>query len=281
MTWHATPEFVVSSLRFLLDSYKLARERFKDKKAPEELEKIVIKAEKSEPKTLNAAEIERSLTESLTPEDAAIVKGDLELLSLLVLPAPKLEAFDYWGMLSRLVGGLHSFANDKQLFELRGVIRQGLGQVLVLPKASGHILPKKYAVNFPTPYHLRETIKDAEGLAFLRKDGSSFPIRVMVGARFNEYDAIGGPPSVTSDSCVFDVGPGQQRHWLMFDRGQRASGHFVQRSEYMLEASDLAAIVKGLRDDIHDYASAISADEAKIAPLSAAIEAFVKGAGAH
>jgi len=46
----------------------------------------------------------------------------------------------------------------------------------------------------------------------------------------------------------------------------------------MLEASDLVSIVKALRDDIHDYASAISADEKKIGPLFAAIDAFVKGA---
>jgi hypothetical protein len=64
----------------------------------------------------------------------------------------------------------------------------------------------------------------------------------------------------------------------MFDRVHRISGHFVQRYEYILEASDLVSIVQALRDDIRDYAVAISADEKKIGPLFAAIDAFVKGA---
>lgn len=262
----------------MLDGYKLASDRFKDKKTPEELEKIVIKAERSEPKTLDAAEIDRNLTESLTPEDAAIVKGDLELLSLLVMPAPKLEAFDYWGMLSRLVDGLRTFATENRLFELPGKMEVGFGEVLVLPKTSNHILPKMHAREIPTP-HERQGLKHAEGTAFLRKMGPGFPIHVLVGADFYQYDGMGGPPPVRSDSCFFDIGPGQQRHWLKLDQSQRImSGHFVKWYEYMLEACDLAAIVKGLRDDIHDYASAISADEQKIGPLSAAIEAFVKRA---
>jgi len=206
---HLTPEFVVSSLRLLLDGYKLARDKFKDKKAPEDIEKIVIRAEKSEP-TIDAAEIERNLTESLTPEDAAVVKGDLELLSLLVMPAPTLDAFDYWGMLSRLVEGLRAFAKKNRLFELRGKEEDGFGQVLILPKTGDHILPKKHAAEFPTPYQ-REGLKDTESIAFLRKEGSSFPVHVMVGADFYQYSVVGGPPRVESDSCFFDVGPGQQR----------------------------------------------------------------------
>jgi hypothetical protein len=279
MTWHVTPEFVVSSLRFLLDSYKLARDRFKDKKAPEELEKIVIKAERSEPKTLDAAEIERDLTESLTPEDAAIVKGDLELLSLLVMPAPRLEAFDYWGMLSRLVEGLREFARKNRLFELRGKEEYSFGQVLLLPKTGDHILPKKHAAKLPRPYE-RQGVKDADCLAFLRKGGSAFPLHVLVDARFYRYDGMGGPPPVESDSCFFDVEPGQQRHWLKFDRGHRISGHFVQDFEYMLEASDLVSIVQGLRDDIRDYATAINLDEKRILPVFDAIDAFVRGEAA-
>ena len=102
---HITPELVVNALRVLLEGYKIFGDRFRDKKTPERVEKILVEAEKAPEK---AAEIEQSLTKSLEPGDAAIVKGDLELLSLLVHPVPKMDAFDYWGQLTKLVGALHA-----------------------------------------------------------------------------------------------------------------------------------------------------------------------------
>jgi hypothetical protein len=88
------PDLVVSSLRLLVDIYKLASDRFKDKKTPERIEEIVVRAEQASPRTADKAEIERSIAEALDPGDAAIVKSDLELLSLLLVRAPALEAFD-------------------------------------------------------------------------------------------------------------------------------------------------------------------------------------------
>jgi hypothetical protein len=264
-----------SSLRFLLESYKLGRERFKDKKAPEDIETIVIQAEKAEPKTIDAADLDRSITEALGPEDAAVVKGDLELLSLLILPAPKLDAFNYWGMLSRLVEGLQAYARDKRLLELRGINQDGFGQVLVLHKAAAEILPKEQAAKLATPYE-REGLKQANGIAILRPGGAGFPLVSGVLAEFYQYSSMGGTPGVKMDMCFFDVSPGQQPHWLKFDRGLRSSGHFKQSHQYMLEAAVFVSIVKALRDDVHDYANQILADEQKIGPLSAAIDAFVK-----
>jgi hypothetical protein len=274
MLEHLTPELIVSSLRFLLESYKLGRDRFKDKKAPEDIEKIVTQAEKAEPKTIDAADLDRSITETLGPEDAAMVKGDLELLSLLILPAPKLDAFNYWEMLSRLVEGLQAYARDKRLFELRGINQSGFGQVLVLHKAAAEILPAEQAARLATPYE-REGLKQANGIAILRPDGSGFPIVSGVLAEFYQYSSMGGTPGVKIDMCFFDISPGQQPHWLKFDRGYRSSGHFMQSHQYMLEAADFVSIVKALRDDIHDYANQILADEQTIGPLSAAIDAFV------
>jgi hypothetical protein len=51
--------------------------------------------------------------------------------------------------------------------------------------------------------------------------------------------------------------------------------HFQRSSEYRLEAADLISIVNALRDDIRQYAGEVQADEQKIAPLFAQIEAFV------
>jgi hypothetical protein len=75
--------------------------------------------------------------------------------------------------------------------------------------------------------------------------------------------------------CFYEVGPGQQRHWLRFKAVNQYEAHFNLGLEYMLEASDLFKIVQALHEDIHGYATAINADEQKIGPLTAAIDAFV------
>jgi hypothetical protein len=271
---HLTPELIVSSLRFLLESYKLGRERFKDKKAPEDIEKIVTRAERAEPKTLDAADLDRSITDALGPEDAAIVKGDLELLSLLILPAPKLDAFDYWGMLTRLIDGLHSYAIEKRLFELRGRNDRRFGQVLHLGNTGTKLLPDDEAKRLPIPFD-REGLKRATGMAILKKDKTGFPIIVGVFAEFYQYSPVGGTPGVKPDMSFYEVGPGQQRHWLKFKAVNQYEAHFHSGLEYMLEASDLFQIVQALHEDIHGYATAVNADEQKIGPLTAAIDAFV------
>ncbi len=84
---HITPELILSGLRLLVEGYKLARDRFKDKKTPDRVEEVIIEAEQAKPETVDASEIERRVAEALDPSDAAIVKGDMELLSLLLLPA--------------------------------------------------------------------------------------------------------------------------------------------------------------------------------------------------
>src|SRR5262245_38138479 len=114
---HFSPELALNGLRLLLEGYKVFRDRFKDKKTPDHVEEILVQAEKSPEK---AAEIEQTLTKALEPCDAAIVKGDLELLSLLVHPTPHMDAFDYWSQLTKLVAGLHTYAVKNRLFELRG-----------------------------------------------------------------------------------------------------------------------------------------------------------------
>jgi hypothetical protein len=162
------------------------------------------------------------------------------------------------------------------LFELRGIHQPEYGQqVLVLKKSGSAILPAARAENLTIAYRM-QTLKRAKGVAILRPEGSGFPIVSGVIAEFFEHSSMGGEPGVKTDHCFFDVGPGQQPHWLMFDRGERSTSHFKQRLQYMLEAADFVSIVQALRDDIHDYATAINADEQKIGPLSTAIDAFVK-----
>lgn len=273
MLEHLSPELAISALRLLMEGYKIGRDRFKDKKTPDRVEEIVTRAEKAP--QADTKEIERSLSEKLDPEDAAIVRGDLELLGLLMLPAPSPDAFDYWGKLTKLVQGLQAYALNNRLFELRGVNKPGLGEVLLLPISGDLILPQKLASGMPTPYQM-QGLKDTSCLALLLKATVNFPLMVLVGARFNEYSAMGGPPSVVSDACYFDIAHGQQRHWLKFDRGQRHTAHFHQSSEYRLEASDLISIVNALRDDIRQYAVEVQADEQKIAPLFTQIDKFVE-----
>jgi len=270
------PDTVISALRLLLDGYKLARDRFKDKKTPDRIEEIVIRAENAEPKTVSKEDIERSIKEDLEPGDAAIVKGDLDLLSLLLLPAPTLDAFDYWGKLTRLVSGLQSFAKKNRLFELRGADRRIFGVVLNLPRTSKYILPSEHADHLAIPGQM-ESLRETECIAFMQKETPNFPIQVGVEARFNVYNTMGGPPGERSRYCFFGVRPGQQRHWLMFDRAPGSASSFMPAYEYMLEAADFIYIVQALRDDIREYATAIQLDEQKIGPLFAAIDAFAEG----
>jgi hypothetical protein len=271
---HVSPDLIISGLRLLMEGYKLARDRFKDRKTPDRVEEIVVRAEKTPP--ISKAEIEQSITDALDPGDATIVKGDLERLGLLMLQPPSLDAFDYWGKLTKLAAGLQAYAKKNRLFELRGDNKPKVGEVLLLPRSGRFILPNKHAVELAASSHHMEGVKDAECLALLQKDTQEFAIVTLVGARFNEYSAMGGPPGVRSDACYFYLAPGQQRHWLRFARRESAS-HFIQRYEYRLEASNLIAIAQALRDDIRDYAVAVQADEQKIGPLFASVDAFAKG----
>lgn len=270
---HLSPELVISGLRLLMEGYKFGRDQFKDKKTPERVEEIVTRAEKSP--RLGSQQIEEEITNVLDPSDAAIVKGDLELLSLLLLPAPKLDAFDYWGKLTQLVSGLQAYAAKNRLFELRGSKRQGLGEVLYLPQVGDALLPAEVAANLPRPYSM-QSLKGVKSMAFLRKDANDFPITLLLRAEFNQYHSVGGPPSVESAACFLNVTVGQQKHWLGFDCGVQSAAHFSQGYEYMLDAARLISIFHALRDDIGQYAKDVQADERKVEPLFAAIDEFVK-----
>ena len=139
------------------------------------------------------------------------------------------------------------------------------------------MLPKELAVELSRPASRWESVKDATCLALLRKEAQGFPIVALVGARFNEYSSMGGPPSVNSDSCYFAVGPGQHRHWLSFSRPSESyRPHFETHFEYRLDAANLISIVQALRDDIREYATHVNADEEKIRSLFAAIDAFAE-----
>src|SRR5262249_33331968 len=146
---------------------------------------------------------------------AAIVKSDLELLSLLVVPSVALEAFDYWGKLAALVSGLHAYAKEKHLFELRGTDTQQLGQVLLLPKTGSAMLPDDHVAALCRPCE-REGLKKAKAIGLLKKQGEGFPLDMAVDAEFFRYSSMGGSPGVELDSETYTVGPGQQRHWLLF-----------------------------------------------------------------
>lgn len=264
---------VISLLRLLLDGYKVASDKFKDKKTPDRIEKIVARAEKAEPTTVSKEDIERSIKEDIDPGDAAIVTGDLEMLSLLFLPTPTLDAFDYWGKLTKLVSGLQTFARKNRLFELRGSKHPLVGEVLLLPTTGKYILPDNHVTMLAVAMHHMEALRDGRCFALLQKDMQEFPIILHISARFNQYGMMGGDPGVIRDECYFYVRPGQQRHWLKFERAQH-SDHFEREYEYRLDASDLISIVHALRDDIREYATAIQLDEQKITPLFTAIDAF-------
>lgn len=273
---HLTPELVISALRLLIEGYKVGRDRFKDKKTPDRVEEILTRAEKAP--QADTKQIERSISEELDPRDAAIVQGDLELLSLLMLPAPSLDAFDYWGKLTQLVAGLQAFAIKNRLFELRGAKRNPWGEVLLLPRSGKLILPDSLAAELTVPANNWERLKDAECLAVLRKEAQDFPVVALIGARFNRYSSMGGDPGVDSYSCYFEIGYGQQRHWLSFSRPNVYEPHFLKHFEYRLEAADLISIVQALRDDIREYATAVNADEERIHSLFTAIDAFAERA---
>ena len=77
----ASPELIISVLRLLSDWYKIFGDGFRDKKTPEHVEEILAQAEKN-PQKVDRAEIEGSLARVLEPDDAAIVKSDLDRLLL-------------------------------------------------------------------------------------------------------------------------------------------------------------------------------------------------------
>jgi hypothetical protein len=140
------------------------------------------------------------------------------------------------------------------------------------------ILPDSLAAELTVPTSHWERLKDAECLAILRKEAQDFPIVALIGARFNRYSSMGGNPGVEPYVCYFEIGHGQQRHWLSFSRAHAYEPHFRTHFEYRLEAADLISIVQALRDDIREYATAVSVDEEKIRSLFTAIDAFAERA---
>jgi hypothetical protein len=272
VTSHFSSEFYINALRFLLEGYKVARDRFKDKKTPEHVEDIVVKAEKSQSPA--SADIERGI-DRLEPGDAAIVKADLQLMSLLTLPAPTLDSFDYWGKLTQLVNGLQIYARNNRLFELRGQKVRRFGEFLSLPRTSKVILPREHAREMAIPSR-SERVKRVESSALLRKEGAEFPIVVFVGVEFDQFSSMGDSWQA-GDAEYFMIEPGQQRHWLRFVRDNGHQPHFEPSYEYRLEASDFIDIAQALNNDIREYATEVNADERKIEPLFTAIDAFTKG----
>jgi hypothetical protein len=81
MDLHVSPELIIAVLRRLSEWYKIFGDGFIDKKTPEHVEEILVQAEKN-PEKVDKAQIEGSITRLLEPNDAAVVKGDLELLLL-------------------------------------------------------------------------------------------------------------------------------------------------------------------------------------------------------
>ena len=81
MDLYASPESIISVLRLLSDWYKIFGDVFRDEKTPEHVEEILAQAEKN-PEKAEKAQVEGSLTRVLEPDDAAIVKSDLERLLL-------------------------------------------------------------------------------------------------------------------------------------------------------------------------------------------------------
>lgn len=271
MLEHLTPELIISGLRLLMEGYKFGRDQFKDKKTPERVEEILTRAEQEG--SVDRKQIEDRLTEKLEPADAAIVKNDLQLLSLLLVPVPSLDAFDYWGKLTQLVAGLGTFANKNRLFELRGVNDSRSGEAIFLPKTSKVLLPKDFVFGLAAPYS-RQRVAKIDCMVILKKQVQDFPLRVIVGAEFTEYSSFGTDSSV-SDSCIYELGPGQQRHWLRVYR-PASHTHFVPQDEYRLKAVNFIAIANALRDDLTDCAEEVQTDEQQIAPLFAQIETFAE-----
>jgi hypothetical protein len=277
MTTHVTPELIVSCLRLLADGYKLVRDRFKDKKTPENVEEIVIKIDKRHKgaTTIDETEIDHMLTSTLNAEDAALVKSDLELLALLVFPSPALELFDYWGMLGILVTGLHKLAVDLRIFELRGV-HGSLGEILKLDKTSKAILRKEELRRFGNPSP-RWSLDDVQSFVVLLREGPGLLLRVVVEVTL-EYYGGGGYGDTRRERCsgLFAIERGPKPHWLAF---RRLDGNFElhENLHFMLTAAHFKAIVQALRDDIRDYATELKADEELIAPLFKQIDAFKKG----
>jgi hypothetical protein len=273
ITPHTDPHLFVSGLRLLLDIYKLANDRFKDRKTPERVEEILTRAERSRH---GKEEIERSL-DALEPHDAEIVRNDLQLLSLLTFPTPQLDAFDYWGKLTALAKGLQTFAKEKRLFELRGENNEPFGEYLLLPTSGRCLLPLTHARRLAHRADGGETLKDVEGIAVLLKETNQteFPIKLWVRARFysrHEWDS----EEISAHTCVYFIHQGQQKHWLKFRRPDAYYSRFEQRYEYRLDADDFTSIVRALRADIHECASRARADEEKVRPLFNAIDEFTK-----
>lgn len=273
-----SPDTAINLLRLALELAKYKRDKFKDPRAPERAEKVLTEAERQDHKTLDVDEIGRRVADALGPEDAEIVQANLELVSLLAAPMPDVDAFDYWGQLTRLVEGLRIYAVQQRLFELRGANKPGMGRALILPRTGSRILPSETAINLAVAFE-RQSVRKAEGVAWLQEKPQGFPICLAVLVDFNEHGYGGyGAGSVASDACLFGITVGDQgRHWLGFERSSNCSAHFDRGGQYMLKAPDFAAICGAIKEDIQEHVADVHGNEKSVRPLFNAIDEFVRG----
>jgi hypothetical protein len=276
-----TADTLINASRLFIEYWKLRRDKFKDTKAPERIEQIIIEIKQEEakgPKLLEPGDVENRIISALEPADAAIIKSDLELLNLLVLPSPNIDMFDYWGMLNQLVAGLKMFAIEKRIFDLRGS-GTDVGQAIPLERTTKQIISDVRAKHLAIAFQ-RESVDGVRVHVGLASGLVGFPLRVVVFAGFDYYSGIAGysGTNVEVHQAVYGIECGQRPHWLKFSLIQ-GDAHFRREYEFMLTGSDFLDIANALRDDIHAFALELNADERKITPLFQQIQSFTKLAG--
>lgn len=249
---------IVSGLKLLLDTYKLASEKLggrrRDEPDPGKLEEVIADAQAGATNgPPDPVQVEHEIDRKFSPEQAQKIKSDLAAFALLADP-PKPEEFDYWTALVQIAKTLQTVARRTELFALRGNSAPG-ERLLPLEKTSSVFVARDVlALSLPVSSRAYRS-EITEVLVALADSDSEIPLRVGVAGQLYRGTSMGE----TYKEAVYDgftISAGGEKNRLCLTPHNRF-GHFVI-VEYRVRALQIANIVEAMRRDISDYAEEIS-----------------------
>jgi hypothetical protein len=250
---------IVSGLKLLLDSYKLASEklggRHEDEPDPAKLEEVIANAQAGAANgPPDPAQVEQQIDRTFSPEQAKKIKGRLDTIALLADP-PTLSEFDYWTALVQVAKTLQAVAIKTELFGLRGNPSHA-ERYLLLEKTASLFVPKDVIARLlPVPERAyRSEIADTS-LALFDSD-SELPLRLGVVGKLYRATSMGDQFQEQLGG-TFTISAGMEKNRLRLTPDGSRDFDSV---EYRVTAVQIASIVEAMRYDISGYAEEISVE---------------------
>jgi hypothetical protein len=265
---HYDPRLIVQVLQFLWGIYSGRRSQTKpnsdnseSQQAPAQVpdpDKLQELIEEVEARPAEAeADVTAAIEEKFSPSEAHQVKEDFATLAVLVSP-PNFADYDFFGVIEKYVGGMHTVASRADLFRLSGAKLDSNVRMLPMAETALALAPDDKVDT--AVYRWGEiTSASVKGRKALLLDGSKIsPPLVLFAEGIFMYASYGIYSSQRTERAVqaYKLRAGQERNWLEFSFDET---NFPNRSlgfrefEYRLNARYVKAILTALKADIVAY----------------------------